>query len=36
VYALNGSISKVGPNIFLCTPDSVDIHGNITEMMAEE
>lgn len=36
VYALNGAISKIGPNIFLCTPDSVDIHGHITEMMAEE
>jgi cell division inhibitor SepF len=32
VYALNGSISKVGPNIFLCTPDSVEIQGSITEM----
>ncbi|NEW05287.1 cell division protein SepF [Paenibacillus sp. SYP-B3998] len=36
VYALNGSISKLGPNIFLCTPDSVDIHGHISEMMGEE
>jgi cell division inhibitor SepF len=32
VYALNGSISKIGPNIFLCTPDSVEIQGSITEM----
>jgi cell division inhibitor SepF len=32
VYALNGSISKIGPNIFLCTPDSVEIHGSITEL----
>ncbi|MHA7963756.1 cell division protein SepF [Paenibacillus sp. CAU 1782] len=36
VYALNGSISKLGPNIFLCTPDSVEIQGTITEMLAEE
>ncbi|MDF2838211.1 MAG: hypothetical protein K0Q63_3851 [Paenibacillus sp.] len=36
VYALNGSISKLGPNIFLCTPDSVEIQGAITEMLAEE
>jgi cell division inhibitor SepF len=35
VYALNGTIAKVGPNIFLCTPDSVDIQGAITEMMNE-
>ncbi|MFD0588047.1 cell division protein SepF [Paenibacillus sp. GCM10027627] len=36
VYALNGSISKLGPHIFLCTPDSVEIQGAITEMLAEE
>lgn len=36
VYALNGSISKIGPNIFLCTPDSVDITGHISEIMHEE
>ncbi|GLI08378.1 cell division protein SepF [Paenibacillus tyrfis] len=33
VYALSGSISKIGPNIFLCTPDTVEIHGSISEMM---
>lgn len=32
VYALNGSISKIGPNIFLCTPENVEIQGAITEM----
>jgi cell division inhibitor SepF len=32
VYALNGSFSKIGPNIFLCTPDSVEIQGSITEL----
>ncbi len=36
VYALNGGISKLGPNIFLCTPESVEIQGSITEMLAEE
>lgn len=35
VYALNGNISKIGPNIFLCTPDTVDIQGNITEILAD-
>jgi cell division inhibitor SepF len=35
VYALNGSISKIGPNIFLCTPDTVEIHGSISEIMNE-
>lgn len=33
VYALSGGISKVGPNIFLCTPDSVEIQGAISEML---
>jgi cell division inhibitor SepF len=36
VYALSGSISKLGPNIFLCTPESVEIQGAITEMLAED
>jgi cell division inhibitor SepF len=36
VYALNGSISKVGPNIFLCTPDTVEIHGSISEILNHE
>lgn len=36
VYALNGSISKLGPNIFLCAPDTVDIQGTITDMLAED
>ncbi|MEI7026763.1 cell division protein SepF [Paenibacillus sp. y28] len=36
VYALNGSISKIGPNIFICTPDSVEIQGAITEMMGQQ
>ncbi|MFD2672294.1 cell division protein SepF [Marinicrinis sediminis] len=35
VYALNGHISKVGPNIFMCTPDSVEVHGKITEMQEQ-
>jgi cell division inhibitor SepF len=33
VYALNGGISKVGHNIFLCTPETVEIQGAITEIM---
>lgn len=36
VYALNGNIQKVGPNIFLCTPDNVELHGTITEMLADD
>lgn len=36
VYALNGQIHKVGSNIFLCTPETIDIQGSITEMLAED
>lgn len=36
VYALNGSISKVGPGIFLCTPDHVEIVGTISELLEGE
>jgi cell division inhibitor SepF len=36
IYALGGHISKVGSDIFLCTPDSVEVSGTITEIMTEE
>lgn len=36
VYALNGTISKVGSNIFVCTPDTVEIQGTITEILHDE
>ncbi len=36
VYAINGAISKIGPNIFICTPDNVDISGHIGEVMDGE
>jgi cell division inhibitor SepF len=35
VYAIGGDIQKVGPNIFLCTPDNVEIAGNISELIQE-
>ncbi|AET61740.1 cell division protein SepF [Paenibacillus terrae] len=35
VYALGGGISKIGNNIFLCTPDTVEIQGSITEILAD-
>ncbi|MCM3713118.1 cell division protein SepF [Halalkalibacter oceani] len=35
VYAIGGDIQKLGPNIFLCTPDNIDVSGSITEMMQE-
>lgn len=36
VYALNGSIAKLGPDIFVCTPDHIEIQGTITEMLQDE
>lgn len=33
VYAIGGDIQKVGTDIFLCTPDNVEVTGNITQMM---
>lgn len=36
VYALGGTINKLGPHIFICTPANVDIQGNISDLMADE
>ncbi|RKN86877.1 cell division protein SepF [Paenibacillus ginsengarvi] len=36
VYALNGGITKIGPNIFLCTPESIEIQGAISEMLHDQ
>lgn len=36
VYALGGGISKIGGNIFMCTPDTVEIQGTITEILRDE
>ncbi|WP_078430664.1 cell division protein SepF [Alkalihalobacterium alkalinitrilicum] len=35
VYAIGGDIQKLGMQIFLCTPDNVDVSGSITEMIQE-
>lgn len=35
VYALHGSISKLGPNIYLCAPDIMEVQGVITELTSE-
>jgi cell division inhibitor SepF len=35
VYAIGGDIQKVGSSIFLCTPDNVEISGNISELIQE-
>ncbi|MDQ0217160.1 cell division protein SepF [Peribacillus cavernae] len=36
VYAVSGDIQKIGTDIFLCTPDNVDVSGNITGFALEE
>ncbi|MCD7033875.1 cell division protein SepF [Metabacillus sp. GX 13764] len=36
VYAIGGDIQRIGMNIFLCTPDNVDVSGAISEFTAEE
>jgi len=36
VYAIGGDIQRVGKDIFLCTPDNVEVSGNITEMFDDK
>ncbi|MBM7659441.1 cell division inhibitor SepF [Bacillus mesophilus] len=36
VYAIGGDIQKIGANIFLCTPDNVDVSGSISDYIQEE
>jgi len=36
VYAVGGDIQKLGPETFLCTPDNVEISGNITDEIYED
>ena len=33
VYAIGGDIQRVGSDIFLCTPDNVEVSGNITDQI---
>ncbi|EUJ45160.1 cell division protein SepF [Paenilisteria rocourtiae] len=36
VYALGGDIQRIGNNIFLCTPENVEVDGAISEMLEEQ
>ncbi|MFD2682906.1 cell division protein SepF [Bacillus seohaeanensis] len=36
VYAIGGDIQRVGMDIFLCTPDNVEVSGNISDFLKEE
>ena len=31
IYAINGDLQKLGGGIFLCTPNNVNVEGNISE-----
>lgn len=33
VYAIGGDIQRIGHDIFLCTPDNVEVAGTITDMI---
>lgn len=35
LYAMNGSLQKLGGGIFLCAPNNVDIEGKITDDMSK-
>lgn len=36
VYAIGGDIQKIGPNIFLCTSENIEIQGSISELIQED
>ncbi len=36
VYAIGGDIRRVGTDIFLCTPDNVEVVGSITDHIENE
>lgn len=35
MYAIGGDIQKIGMDIFLCTPENVEVSGNISQMIQE-
>lgn len=36
VYALGGDIQRIGQNIFLCTPDNVEVQGEISDYFYDD
>ena len=36
VYAIGGDIQKIGTDIFLCTPDNIEVTGSISEFLSEK
>ena len=36
VYAIGGDIQKIGMDIFLCTPDNIEVLGSISEFLSDK
>ena len=36
VYALGGDIQRIGTDIFLCTPENVEVSGEISDYIIDE
>ncbi|MDQ0270318.1 cell division protein SepF [Cytobacillus purgationiresistens] len=36
VYAIGGDIQKIGTDIFLCTPENVEVSGNISQLLQDQ
>ena len=36
VYAIGGDIQRIGSDIFLCTPENVDVSGTISELILKK
>lgn len=36
VYALGGDIQRIGDKIFLCTPDNVEVQGEVSDYLYDE
>ncbi|MFG3612248.1 cell division protein SepF [Rummeliibacillus stabekisii] len=36
IFALGGDIKKIGKDIFLCTPDNMEVDGNISEYLYDD
>ncbi|EFM12836.1 protein of unknown function DUF552 [Paenibacillus curdlanolyticus YK9] len=36
LYAVSGTMNRIGPGIFFCAPENVEIQGTISEMLVDE
>ncbi|BCJ86058.1 cell division protein SepF [Effusibacillus dendaii] len=35
-YALGGKMEKIGHQIFICVPDTIEVHGAITDLLKQQ